>query len=815
MPRVLVVDDHASNRYLLRTLLEGHAYVVDEAVHGAEALIRARQHPPDLIISDLLMPVLDGYALLRHWRNDEHLRRIPFLVYTATYTEPREERLAMALGADAFIIKPAEPEVLMARIRHVLAAKERGELPSASERVLDEHVLLKEYNDVLVHKLERKAIESEEINRELWDEIGERKRAVEQLRDSEERFRATFEQAPVGIAHVGLDGRFLWVNDKLCEMTGYSADELQHLTAGELTAAEDRTEGETASAEMLAGARAAFSAARRYQRKGGGVFWVNVVTTLLRDRAGAPRYFITVIVDITDLRRTEEALVLRDRAIQQVTQGILITDPRQPDNPIIYASGGFERITGYTPAEVLGRNCRFLQGKDTDQHTVAQVREAICEERALVAEILNYRKDGTPFWNGLSINPVRDGTGAVELFVGVQNDVTGRKTLEAQLRQAHKMEAVGRLAGGVAHDFNNLLTVISGYSELLLAEGATNEPDREAVAAIREACGRATALTRQLLGFSRQTMLQPKVLDLNVLIADMGKMLERLIGADVRLTTVLDAAAGRVRVDPGQLDQVLMNLVVNARDAMPTGGDLTIETANVLLSDDYVAVHVDAKPGPHVLLSVTDTGCGMAPDVLARIFEPFYTTKSVDKGTGLGLPMVFGIVQQSGGHIDVDSEPDHGTTFRLYFPAVAEPASTISHESPTAILRGTETILLVEDEAGVRALASMSLELYGSTVLPALDGNDALRVLQDHRGPVDLVLTDVVMPNLGGLELAKALRARFPQLKVLYMSGFTDDTTVRHGLLDAEMAFIQKPYTSVGLAQKVRQVLDRSESTPG
>ena len=684
MTRVLIVDDNAQNLYLLRALMQGNGFVVDEARHGAEALAKARQNPPDLAVSDLLMPVLDGYTLLRHWRADERLRLIPFIVYTATYTEPRDEQLAMALGADAFIIKPTEPEQLMTRIQQVVAS--RNELPSSARAQPNEHAFLGEYNTILFNKLEKKALQLEQTNSQLLEEIAERKRTEAALRESEDRFRATFEQAAVGIAHVSVEGRFLRVNDRLCEITSYSRDELLQRTFMELTAPEDRSSSDGARRAMLAGGQGVWSSEKRYLRKNGEKFWISLVTSLLRDDSGAPRYFIAVFMDITD-----------------------------------------------------------------------------------------------------------------------------RKALEDQLRQSQKLEAIGRLAGGVSHDFNNLLTIVSGYSELILAMPELQEPVREFASAIREAGERATALTRQLLGFSRQTILQPRILDLNHAVTDAGKLLRRLIGEDIVLTTVLAADPSRVKVDPSHLDQVLMNLAVNARDAMPHGGRLTLETANVMLNEKHRATMPGCRGGLHVMLAMTDTGCGMTREVMARIFEPFFTTKDVGKGTGLGLAMVLGIVEQSEGCIHVYSEPALGTTFKIYLPSIDAQMPAAVEAEPARGTQGSETILLVEDEDAVRQLAVMTLRKQGYRVLSATDGNDALRIAQAYGDELDLLLTDVVMPNLSGPELAGRLQSRLPRIKVLFMSGYTDDAVVRHGLLDASVSFIQKPYTPLALARKVREVLGENE----
>ncbi len=534
--------------------------------------------------------------------------------------------------------------------------------------------------------------------------------------------------------------------------------------------------------------------------------WYN---TPLLDGDGAFAGLISLAQDVTASRQAEEALRLRDRAVQAVTQGILITDPSQPDNPIIYASPGFEQLTGYAAAEVVGRNCRFLQGKETDPDAVARLRRAIRDGQRCTTELLNYRKDGTPFRNELSVSPVRDEEGRLTHFVGVQTDVTERRRLEEQYRQAQKMEAVGQLAGGIAHDFNNLLTIINGYADLLMQSLPADDPSRGLLAEIQRAGERSAGLTRQLLAFSRRQVLAPRVFDLNAVVADIEKMLRRVIGEDVRLATAPAPGLWPVKADPGQVEQVLLNLAVNARDAMPTGGQLTIETRNVELDDEYARAHPGARPGPHVLLAVSDTGCGMTDEVKARVFEPFFTTKGPGKGTGLGLATVYGIVTQSGGHVAVYTEVGHGTTFEVYLPCAQQrlPPEK-SHPGLAVMPRGRETVLLVEDEDAVRALTRHVLRGCGYTVLEARDGAEALRLAEQQRGGIDLLVTDVVMPRLSGREVAERLAGMSPRMKVLFLSGYTDDAVVRHGILEADVAFLQKPYSPASLAAKVRDVLD-------
>ena len=387
-------------------------------------------------------------------------------------------------------------------------------------------------------------------------------------------------------------------------------------------------------------------------------------------------------------------------------------------------------------------------------------------------------------------------------------DVTQRRLLEDQLRQAQKMEAVGMLAGGIAHDFNNLLTIITGYSQLILNGLGEGDTNRGPVEQIMKAGERAAALTRQLLAFSRRQVLQPKVMDLNQLVAGLGVMLRRLIGEDIDLRLVMGPELGRVNADPGQLEQVIMNLAVNSRDAMPKGGTLTIETANSELNAGYVKSHIAVRPGPYVLLAVSDTGIGMDEETRAHLFEPFYTTKTEGRGTGLGLSIVFGIVKQSGGNIEVYSEPGQGTSVKIYLPRVEQVAPDEEEGFHQAMPRGTETVLLVEDEDMLRRLVRETLEREGYTVLDAATPAEAQRICQAFKGPIHLMVTDVIMPKLNGRELAERVARVHPEMRVLYMSGYTDNAVVAYGVLQGAMPFLQKPFTPSALTRKVREMLD-------
>ena len=702
MSRVLIVDDKEENLYLLRALLQGHGYEVVTAPHGVAALETARQDPPDLIITDILMPVMDGFALCREWKKDERLKRIPFVFYTATYTDERDREFALSLGAERFIVKPEEPDAFMAIIRETIqqvgsapatraepAAGAPPRFPTETPEK-EESVYLKQYNEALIRKLEAKMEQLEQANCELEQDVAARQMAEAALRESEARFRSLVEAAPEGI-FVQSQGRFVYVNPAMLRLFG--ASRVEDLLGMEIM-------------ERI-----------------------------------APEY--------------REAV--RERIHLQ-------------------------RETG-KPAPLMDQEYLRLDGSQVPVETTAV--------------------------------PVRyQGRDAHLVFV---RDITRRRQteeekakLEAQLAQAQKMESVGRLAGGVAHDFNNLLTVINLYSDMALRSLEPDNPLRQDLEEIRRAGDRAAQLTRQLLIFSRRQPLEMRTLNLNEVLQGLAKMLPRLLGEDILLQMKLAPDLGYIHADPGQIEQVVVNLAVNARDAMPEGGQLTLETVNTTLDKLFLRLHSGVEEGEYIMLAVSDTGVGMTEEVKAHLFEPFFTTKGPGKGTGLGLATVYGIVKQHRGHIWVYSEPGLGSTFKVYLPRVeAGPAATSRSEEATALPRGSETVLVVEDEPAVRSVAVRVLSGLGYQVLEASSGLDALQVAATWGQMIHLLLTDVIMPEMNGKALAEQLTALYPALKVLFISGYTDETISHHGVLEEGVAFLQKPFTPSRLAHKVREVLDQ------
>jgi PAS domain S-box-containing protein len=644
-----------------------------------------------------------------------------------------------------------------------------------------------------------------------------RRRADEALRRSEERYRLLAENISdvIGLYDLGMNA--VYVSPSVQQLRGYTPDEviarpmLDQLAPGsrELAVRVFQEEMETESSGRGDPARSRTLELEVLCKDGTSV-WTESKLSAVRDANGSLTGFIAVSRDITERRRAEETFRDTSATLQTIIDAsVLAIVVLDRDGRVTLWNNAATRLFGWSAQEVLGRPLPTVPEHRRAEFEDGRVRSLAGKD--VIYETQRRRKDGSLVDVLRSSAAVFDPQGELAGGMAIFVDITERKQLEEQLRQAVKMEGIGRLAGGIAHDFNNLLTVIGGRSYILLSQLPAGHAMRRDLLLIQQTGDRAATLTRQLLAFSRKQTLAPAVIDLNEIASGMRTLLERVLGEDVDLTMDLDPSLGHVTADPGQIEQVILNMAVNARDAMPEGGPLTLETRHVEVDPTYARQKVELAPGSYEVLSISDAGVGMDAATVARVFEPFFTTKPVGKGTGLGLAMAYGIVKQSGGHITVYSEPGSGTTFRIYLPRTEASESAPLAVAEAAARRGTEVVLVAEDDVNLRALTRDILASAGYTVLESQDVEDALRIAERQEGTIHLLLTDVVMPHMSGRVLAEAVKRFRPDVKVLYMSGYTDNAIVHHGVLDPGTALLQKPFTPAALARKVREVLDRPQ----
>nr|NJM00957.1 response regulator [Desulfobacula sp.] len=677
--KVLIVDDHEENLYLLETLLKAGGHQIRPAANGAEAWAILESEGIDLIISDILMPVMDGFQLCRKVKTDQRLRAIPFIIYTATYTGPQDQAFAMTIGADRFIEKPCEPDLFMVAVNEVTASAARP--PDIPVPVKEEEAL-RLYSERLIRKLEQKMLEAE--------------KEIQARKESESRFRLFAETAPVGVIIVNQEQKAVYISPKCIDLFGYTLDDIPNIEAW-LTLA--------------------------YPDEG------------LRDR----------------VRREWQAEVDAARAT--------LSEIRPLEYPVTCKNG-----------RVLDIEFRMSTNGTLD---------------FIVLTDITQRKQAEAEW----------------------------KKLQDQLTQAQKMESVGRLAGGVAHDYNNMLSVIIGYAELALDKVNPRDQVHEDLTEILTAARRSADITRQLLAFARQQTIAPKIIDLNQAIKYMLKMLKRLIGEDIQLNWLPGTEIGKIKIDPSQIDQILANLCVNARDAITGVGKITIETRAVRFDNAYCDSHAGFIPGDFIMLAVSDNGSGMDKETRDRIFEPFFTTKGIGEGTGLGLSTVYGIVKQNNGFINVYSEPGKGTAFNIYLARHSGPAVDPCREEIREIpLSRGETILVVEDEAAILKLTEKILRDLGYTVLSAASPLKALDAAKTFKDKIRLLITDMILPEMNGRDLARQVQSLYPEIRILFMSGYTANAVTHHQVLEPGLFFLQKPFSVKDLAVMVRKALDHSQN---
>ena len=680
--RILSVDDRDENRYLIDALLRGNGFEVASVANGAEALDQLQSGPFDLIISDILMPVMDGFQLCRTVKTDERWQRIPFIVYTATYTGPQDEAFAMKIGADKFIQKPCEPDVFLEAVHELLKEVRKDDAAFHSEP--QEEEVLQLYNERLVRKLEQKMLQLEK-------EVQARKYAEDILRQSEKKYRTLY---------------------------------------------------------------------------------------------------------------------------NSIRDAILVSDM---DRTILDCNQAFVDLFGYSLADIAGKKTLAVYEKEED---FIQLGKALMDNdnNSNHLYVINFKKkDGSVFPGEVNVYFLRNDEGFLTGFIGLIRDITERvgaeknqKELENQLQQSQKIESIGRLAGGVAHDYNNMLSVILGYSELALNKLDPADKLCEDLREIHKAAVRSTDITRQLLAFARKQAIDPLVLNLNEVVENTLKMLRRLIGEDIDLAWLPETSLWSVKMDPSQVDQILANLCVNARDAIKGIGRIIIKTSTNTFTKSSCAELPGFAPGEYVILTVSDDGSGMDSDTMSKIFEPFFTTKVIGQGTGLGLATVYGIVKQNNGFIYVNSEPGKGTTFKIYLPRLIDPVLDIPQESRMALPKGHgEIILIVEDEISILEIAKIILEDLDYTVLTAEVPRQALVLSKEYPAEIDLLITDVVMPGMNGRDLSLRLVKDHPKIKILFISGYMADVIANHGILDKGINFIQKPFSARSLAIKVNEILSK------
>jgi PAS domain S-box-containing protein len=642
---------------------------------------------------------------------------------------------------------------------------------------------------------------------------------LRELHENEERFRATFEQAAVGIAHVAPNGRWLRVNRKLCDIVGYQREELLRKSFQDITYHDDLDADLEHFRQVLAGETRTGSTEMRYICKDGSIVWSNLTVSMVHDASNDPAYFIAVIEDISERKQAEENLQKSEGHLRTLVQTIPdLIWLKDPDGVYLSCNQKFERFFGAGEAEVVGKTDYQFVDRELADFFREHDRKAIAAGKPTSNEEWVTFADGHRVLLETIKTPMYNDKGTLIGVLGIGRDITERKRaeeekikLEAQLQQAQKMDAIGQLAGGVAHDFNNMLGVILGHAEMAMDLVEPSQPLYADLEEIRKAATRSADITRQLLAFARRQTVAPQVIDLNETIEGMLKMLRRLIGEDIDLAWLPGAGLWPVKMDPSQVDQILANLCVNARGAIAGVGKITVETGNRTFDKDYCDAHAGFIFGDYVRISVSDSGCGMDKETLAHIFEPFFTTKGVGEGTGLGLAMVYGAVKQNNGFINAYSEPGRGTTFTLYLPRQAGEAGQLQRdENAGQVAGGDETVLLVEDEPTILKMTTTMLKLLGYTVLAAATPGDAIRLAGTHTGEIHLLLTDVIMPEMNGRDLAEKMLLLHPRLKCLFMSGYTSDVISRHGTLDEGVHFIQKPFVKKDLAIRVRMALEKT-----
>lgn len=677
MKKVLIVDDVAENRYILEKVLGGHQMEVMSAQNGQAALDKAYANPPDLIISDILMPVMDGYTLCKIWKSDDHLKNIPFIFYTATYTDPKDETFAKNLGADLFIIKPQEPNVIIETIKEIIE-KDHVVQSAQYQPLGSEMEFFRQYNEILFRKLEKKVLDLELLNRRLNQEIEEHKQTEEKLF----KLSQSIEESPVAFVLMDVNGNLEYVN---------------------------------------------------------------------------PQFF---------------------------------------------------RISGYAPRNMIGLNVKSLQPTGSQTDDFQEAWESVGADNIWRGEMQIKKQDGECFWAYLTLLPLKNPEGHVNSMMMIMEDTSEKRQLEAQLIQSQKLEGIGQLAGGVAHDFNNILTAIIGYAQLVYLNMQNDDTNRGHIKHILDYSEKAATITKSLLAFSRKQTTNLSCFNVNDLISDFQKLLLRLMPENIEIQTQFTSQKLSVLVDQVQLEQVIMNLATNARDAMPDGGLIIIATNMTEIDQEFIKSNGYGRTGSYAQITMADMGRGMNRQTLDKIFEPFFTTKEPGKGTGLGMTIVYNIVSRHNGFITVESEPGKGTRVRILLPIVQAAEDVNGSKTEEYIEQGgARTILVAEDDSGIRDLITTILTERGYEVIGAADGVEAVKQFSENREKVSLVMLDGIMPKKNGREAYREIRAMKPDVKVIFMSGYLENMLDFDHLMEREIHFLQKPVLPLDILKKIQELL--------
>lgn len=791
MQTILIVDDNDTNLYYLETLLRGNGFAVTTARHGAEALVVARREPPALVVSDLLMPIMDGYTLLRYWKSDAALRGIPFIVYTATYTDPSDERLALDLGADAFVLKPAEPDEFLAHIRAGLArgaAAPRGDVSDEDDGVLGA------YRSTLIRKLEEKSLQLQSTNAALAQ--------------ATQRQALILDSIVEGIYGLELDGRISFQNRAACDLLGWPEEEMIGRVAHTLLHHHYADGSEFPLSKCAIQRTLTDGETRRvseevFFRRDGSSFPVEYIVSPTRDDQGTVTGAVVAFRDITEARRADAQLREQAALLDKAQDAIVVRDL---EHRVKYWNRSAERLYGWTSKEMRGQSVLGRLYKDAVQF---EAIDAIVRERGeWVGEVQQWSRDGTALAVEGRWTLLRDDEDVPSAVLCINTDISARKQLEQQFLRAQRMESIGVLAGGIAHDLNNVLAPIMMSIEVL-RDSVSDEAGLEMLDLMATSAKRGADMVTQVLSFGRGLESRQITMNLADPVREMRSITSETFPKNITLVDQMPPELWSVEADPTQLHQVLMNLCVNARDSMPNGGEIRISAENVVMDELGAAMNIEAHAGPYVKLRVADTGMGIPKDNLERIFDPFFTTKEPGKGTGLGLATTLAIVKSHHGFIRVQSKHGRGTEFLLYFPARAvqrtsTPMSTASVAPPGR----DELILVVDDELAIREVTRHVLEAHGYRVLVAADGSDAVSMFVKHSGQIQLVITDMMMPRMDGRAATAVLRSLDPTVRIIGASGLGRPEAVESDARLAIRHFLAKPYDAPTLLRTVRQALD-------